>query len=149
MNITPLPTSLPTATVFNPQTESLRRENHQREIITQTAPLNQSAAEKGVASERERAKTPAQFNEQIDFASLEEQANVENSTITDQQQQEDSSQQNAPQQGERASDTAAGDGGAQAAVRHRFGHQYLQRLYAADPPQAGYAALGDAGGAVR
>jgi len=107
MNITPLPNSIPTATVFNPQTESLRRENHQREVITQTAPLNQSAAEKGVASERERAKTPAQFNEFIDFANLEEQASLENSTITEQGDQQDS----PPQEG-RAGGNIEGEQGA-------------------------------------
>jgi len=105
MNITPLPTMLPTATVFNPQTESLRRENHQREVITQTTPLNQSAAEKGVASERERAKTPAQFNEQIDFASLKEQAKLDNSTITEQHDHQDSPQQQAQDNDENVNDS--------------------------------------------
>ncbi|WP_448547000.1 putative metalloprotease CJM1_0395 family protein [Thalassotalea fusca] len=110
MNITPLPTTLPTATVFNPQTESLRRENQQREVITQTAPLNQSAAEKGVASERERAKTPAQFNEQIDFANLREQAKLDNSTITEQHEHQDSPQQQAQDHEENISDSSENGG---------------------------------------
>ena len=82
MNLTPL-NNIPIPTVVNPQTDSLRRENHQREVISQPAAASQSAAEKGVASERERAKTPAQNNEQVDFANIRKQAELANSTISD------------------------------------------------------------------
>ncbi len=73
MNITPQVPSLSIPTVVNPPTESLRRDNHQREIITQVSALNPSAAEKGVASDKERARTPAQTSEQGDFAQLRKQ----------------------------------------------------------------------------
>ncbi|MCO4799507.1 MAG: hypothetical protein KC484_09840 [Colwelliaceae bacterium] len=83
MNITSQTTSVPIPTVANPATDALRRENHQREMITKPAAAQQSAAEKGVASERERAKTPAQNNEQIDFENIRKQAELANSTISD------------------------------------------------------------------
>jgi len=83
MNITPQAPAIPIPTVANPATEALRRENHQREIITQPAATHQSAAEKGVASERERARTPAQNNEQIDFENIRKQAEVAKSTISE------------------------------------------------------------------
>lgn len=81
MNITPHVPTLSLPTVANPPTESLRRENHQREVISQVAATNQSAAEKGVASDKERARTPAQTNEQVDFANLRKQAEQEASAI--------------------------------------------------------------------
>lgn len=84
MNITPQAPNLSIPTVLNPRTESLRRENNQREIITQPAALNQSAAEKGVSSDRERGRTPAQNSESIDFASLKEKAELANNTISEQ-----------------------------------------------------------------
>jgi len=83
MNITPQAPAIPIPTVANPATEALRRENHQREIITQPPATHQSAAEKGVASERERAKTPAQNNEQIDFENIRKQAEEANNTISE------------------------------------------------------------------
>lgn len=82
MNITPHVPTLSIPTVANPPTESLRRENHQREVISQVAATNQSAAEKGVASEKERARTPAQINEQVDFANLRKQTEQEASSIS-------------------------------------------------------------------
>ena len=97
MNITPQAHNLSIPTVLNPHTESLRRENNQREIITQPAALNQSAAEKGVSSDRERGRTPAQNSEHIDFASLKEKAELANNTISDQkgdQQGEQKGEQN-------------------------------------------------------
>ena len=84
MNITSQAPNLSIPTVLNPHTESLRRENNQREIITQPAALNQSAAEKGVSSDRERGRTPAQNSENIDFASLKEKAELANNTISGQ-----------------------------------------------------------------
>lgn len=83
MNITTQPVQTPIPTTANPSTEALRRDNVQREVIAQPSALQHSAAEKGVASERERARTPAQNNEQIDFEFLEQQAEIANSTITD------------------------------------------------------------------
>ncbi len=93
MNITPYTASLPLATVVNPPTEGLRRDNHQREIITQVIATNPSVAEKGVASDKERARTPAQANEQVDFASLRKQAEHAASSISEQGDQQGKSQQ--------------------------------------------------------
>ena len=88
MNITPQTVSLPLATVVNPPTEGLRRENHQREIITQVTAANPSAAEKGVASGKEHARTPAQVNPHVDFANLRKQAENDASSITEQGDQQ-------------------------------------------------------------
>ena len=93
MNITPQVPNLSIPTVLNPHTESLRRENNQREIITQPAATSQSAAEKGVASDRERSRTPAQNNANIDFASIAEQAELANSSIAEQNEKQDNQSQ--------------------------------------------------------
>jgi hypothetical protein len=81
MNITPQNTHLPIQTAVNLQTDSLRRENQQREVITKPEPSSQSAAEKGPASDKERGRTPAQNNQQVDFASLRKQAELANDVI--------------------------------------------------------------------
>ncbi len=102
MNILPQAPNLSIPTVVNPPTESLRRENNQREVIAAPAAASRSAAEKGVASDKERGRTPAQNNEQIDFVSLEKRAKQEQSSISDQkssgdenpsQQQENNAEQ--------------------------------------------------------
>lgn len=85
MNITSQPVNMPIPTVVNQPTDALRRDNVQRELITPPAAAQQSAAEKGAASERERARTPAQQNEQIDFENIRKQAEEANSTISDEQ----------------------------------------------------------------
>jgi hypothetical protein len=91
MNITPQVPNLSIPTVLNPHTESLRRENNQREIISQPAATSQSAAEKGVASDRERSRTPAQNNANIDFASISEQAELANTSVSGQDEKNNSS----------------------------------------------------------
>ena len=98
MNITPHTTSLPIATVINPPTEGLRRENNQREMITQVTAPHASVAEKGVASDKERGRTPAQVNEQIDFANLRKQAEQATSTISEQHNQQGDPQQQSKQE---------------------------------------------------
>lgn len=101
MNITNVTTTIPTLpTVSNPSTDALRRDNVQREVISQPAAAQQSAAEKGVASERERARTPAQNNEQVDFENIRKQAELANSSISDEQagSQEQTDPQQNPQQ---------------------------------------------------
>lgn len=113
MNITPQVPNLSIPTVLNPHTESLRRDNNQREIITQPAPSHQSAAEKGVASDRERSRTPAQNNANIDFVSIKEQAELANKTITGQnQEQSDHSHHHAQggQEGEDAQEPNVNNG---------------------------------------
>lgn len=102
MNITPQVPNLSIPTVLNPHTESLRRENQQREIITKPAATSQSAAEKGVASDKERGRTPAQNSENIDFANLRDKAEQANSSISEQtndneQTPDDSSRSNYQQ----------------------------------------------------
>ncbi|NMP33021.1 hypothetical protein HII17_15800 [Thalassotalea sp. M1531] len=98
MNITPHANNLPLATVVNPPTDSLRRDNVQREVISQTAAMNPSAAEKGVASEKERVKTPAQnIEEGVDFSAIQEQAELENSTINEREQRQGNEQESAQQ----------------------------------------------------
>lgn len=84
MNITPHTASLPVATVVNQATEGLRRDNNQREIITQVTATNSSAAEKGVASDKDRARTPSQASEEFDFVSLKKQAEEAVTAISDQ-----------------------------------------------------------------
>ena len=74
MNIPPNTANLPLATVVNQATETLRRENNQREVISQVAATNSSAAEKGVASDKDRGRSPAQTNQHVDFASLQKVA---------------------------------------------------------------------------
>ena len=100
MNITPAATLLPLATVVNQPTENLRRENNQREIITQVVATNASAAEKAVASEKERARTPAQTNEQVDFANLRKQAEQDASAVSERRENQNNQQQEqqSPQQ---------------------------------------------------
>jgi len=103
MNITPaINVSVPT--VVNPQTDTLRRENNQREVIAKPAAASQSAAEKGVASERDRGKSPAQNNEQFDFASIRKQAELANSEIAEQGGERDSQQESPenPQQAKKS-----------------------------------------------
>ncbi|MGL1958074.1 MAG: putative metalloprotease CJM1_0395 family protein [Colwellia sp.] len=92
MNIAPHAPSLSIPTVSNLSTETLRRENNQREVIAQPAAASQSAAEKGVASDKERGRTPAQNNEQIDFVSLKDKAEKESKSISEQSSGENSDQ---------------------------------------------------------
>lgn len=93
MNITPQSNNhLPIQTAVNLQTDSLRRENQQREIITKPEASSQSAAEKGVASDKERGRTPAQNNEHVDFASLRKQAELANDVIGDDSKNKDKEQ---------------------------------------------------------
>ncbi|KGJ92655.1 putative metalloprotease CJM1_0395 family protein [Colwellia psychrerythraea] len=100
MNITPHTASLPLATVVNPPTEGLRRENHQREIITQVTATHPSVAEKGVASDKDRARTPAQTNEEVDFATLRKQAELAASSISEQESSKDDQQGHSQQKQE-------------------------------------------------
>jgi hypothetical protein len=106
MNITPQAIPIPTA--VNPQTDNLRRENNIREVIAQPAAASQSAGEKGVASDREKAKTPAQNNEFVDFENIRKKAEKEASEVSgDSGQQQgssdDSSQSDQPNSGNETS----------------------------------------------
>lgn len=83
MNITPQVSSLPLATVVNPPTDNLRRENNLREMVTPTAAASQSAAEKGVASDKDKARNNTQPNDQYDFSALRKQSELNQTTIND------------------------------------------------------------------
>ncbi|WP_448212578.1 putative metalloprotease CJM1_0395 family protein [Colwellia sp. MEBiC06753] len=104
MNIAPQANQLPLATVVNPPTDNLRRENSLRDVISQPAALSQSAAEKGVASEKERVRTPAQAAEEgFDFAAIQERAERARSRVNERQpgegnQQQESAEQGSPEQ---------------------------------------------------
>lgn len=111
MNITPQVPNLSIPTVLNPHTESLRRENNQREVITQPAPTSQSSAEKGVASDKERGRTPAQNNADIDFASITEQAELANSSITERNEQDNAQQGQGNEQKPGSQDLSKSEGG--------------------------------------
>lgn len=97
MNINSQGYNLPIPTAVNLQTDSLRRENQQREVIAKPEASHQSSAEKGVASDKERGRTPAQSNEQVDFASLRKQAELANDVIGDNSER---SAQDSPQDNE-------------------------------------------------
>ena len=81
MNITPQTHTLSIPTAVNPQTDNLRRENNVREVIAKPAAASPSGAEKGVASDKERGRSPAQNNETVDFESIRKQAESEAKTI--------------------------------------------------------------------
>lgn len=121
MNIIPQAPNLSIPTVLNPHTETLRRENNQREVITQPAAPHQSTAEKGVASDKERGRTPAQNNENIDFASLKEKAELANNAVAEQNKEQDSQQgrQQNSQQNSESSDSEANPNAEQEASRER------------------------------
>jgi hypothetical protein len=109
MNITTQNFNVPLQTVVNPQTDNLRRENQQREIIAKPEAANQSAAEKGAASEKERARSPGQNSEQVDFANLRKQAEQESDSINDSSQNsgrnsDESSQENSGKRDEQSPD---------------------------------------------
>jgi len=125
MNISPHAPSLSVPTVVNPPTEGLRRENNQREVITQVGAATQSAAEKGVASDKERARTPAQTNEEVDFANLRKHAEHTNSSVGDQNgkhnseqgsKQESEQQDNSRNKQQQVTDSDADQAKEQAAV---------------------------------
>ncbi|GLX86261.1 hypothetical protein tloyanaT_25140 [Thalassotalea loyana] len=98
MNITPQVNQLPLATVVNPQTDSLRRENVQREVITQPSAINPSLAEQKVAGDKDKARTPGQLNEQVNFAQLEKNAAQAKATINSQEEQADQNPEQSAQQ---------------------------------------------------
>jgi hypothetical protein len=82
MNITPQTPTLSIPTAVNPQTDNLRRENNVREVIAKPAAASQSAAEKGVASDKERGRSPAQNSENIDFENIRKEAELAAKTIS-------------------------------------------------------------------
>lgn len=106
MNITPQINQLPLATVVNPQTDSLRQDNQRREVITQPSPVNPSLAEQRVAGDKERARTPGQSEDQIDFAALEKNAAQAKESISERsgQQNPNSESEDNPRGQQQADD---------------------------------------------
>lgn len=98
MNITPVNNQLPLQTAVNVQTDSLRRENHQREVINKPEAPHHSVAEKGVASDKDKARTTAQQNEHIDFSNIRKQAELLNNIVGDHEQNDGESSQTPFQQ---------------------------------------------------
>lgn len=105
MNITPQVNNLPLATVVNPPTDTLRRENNQREVISQPSAAGQSAAERGLARDRE-ARPNSNNVDNIDFAAIQEQAEQEAARINgSEQNQQDSAEQQGQAFGQNADET--------------------------------------------
>jgi len=103
MNITPHVNPSPIATAFNPQTENLRRENDHRQVVTPVTAPSGSAAEKGVA-DKDKGKTPAQSNEQFDFAELRKKAELNDASINgDAEQGSGRESEHSDQESEQAS----------------------------------------------
>ena len=97
MNISSQVSSLPLATVVNPATDSLRRDNALKEVTPPPAATAQSAAEKGL-SNKDQSKTAPQNSEQHDFTHLKKQAETANASVNDgKDQQHDSSNQQSEQ----------------------------------------------------
>ncbi len=139
MNISPQLPSLPIATIVNPATETLRRENNQREVIVKPEAAAQSAAEKGVASEKERARTPAQNNEQVDFANIRKRAEQENTTISDSSEQgEGSESREQPQQ------SSSEKSGSEIFAEEKIIHELKQRDTEVRSHERAHAAVGGA-----
>lgn len=86
---------------ITPSTDSLRRDNVQREVIIPPVAVQKPGAEKGTASDFDKAKTPGQ-NEYANQVANREQADANRNTIgdgkSDQEQQEQSQQQGKPEQ---------------------------------------------------
>lgn len=86
---------------ITPSTDSLRRDNVQREVIIPPVAVQKPGAEKGTASDFDKAKTPGQ-NEYANQIANREQADANRNTIgdgqSDQEQQEQSQQQGKPEQ---------------------------------------------------
>jgi len=157
MNINSQVSSLPLATVVNPATDSLRRDNSLKEVTPPPAATSQSAAEKGL-SNRDSSKSASQNNEQIDFASLKKQANTARSSVSDQQSQQENSSGNNSKQGSDSTKDAAtnsqeqktsAQGGKQNDVETQAMEQQLNSLKRRDQEvKAHEAAHASVGGSV-
>lgn len=91
MNITPHLNPSPIATVVNPPTDSLRRENIQQPVIAAPTHASGSPAEKGAA---DKDKASAQSNEQFDFTELQKSAEKKANSINGGSEQSSSGQGN-------------------------------------------------------
>lgn len=83
MNISFQSADIPLVNVANQATASLRRDNAQRDLITKPEASAQPGAEKGVASDSDKSQTPSQNVDSIDFESIQEQIELENTTVNE------------------------------------------------------------------
>ena len=83
MNISSQSAEIPLVNIANQATTSLRRDNAQRDLITKPEASAQPGSEKGVASDADKSQTPGQNVDSIDFESIQEQIELENSTINE------------------------------------------------------------------
>jgi hypothetical protein len=104
MNILP---PVPTPTVFNAgtvNTEAVRRDNTQRETVPQLAANEKSAAETGLGSEADKAKTPGQASQPLTYEKpvpqTGQQLNTQNDAAKDNGQDASAGKENAKSQQE-------------------------------------------------
>ena len=142
MNISSQLPSLPISTVVNPPTETLRRENNKREVIVKPEAAAQSAADKGVGTDKDRAKTPAQNNEQVDFANLRKQAEEANTTISN--SNEDSEQGDERQQKEQQPSSEAEKNAQDVFAEEKVINELKQRDAEVRSHERAHAAIGGA-----
>jgi hypothetical protein len=102
MNILP---PVPTPTVFNVgtvNTESVRRDNTQREAVPQLAANEKSSAESSVGSEADKVKTPGQAPPPLTYekpvSQTAQQFNTQNDTAQDNGQDASAGKENAEEQ---------------------------------------------------
>lgn len=95
MNIPSQANALPFTPVANQATDSLRRDNLQRELIPKPEAVSQSPAEKGLASDTDKSRTPAQDNATIDFAAIQAKIEEENAQINENSKQQNEAQSEA------------------------------------------------------
>jgi hypothetical protein len=102
MNILP---PVPTPTVFNVgtiNTESVRRDNSQRETVPQLAANEKSASETGVGSEADKVKTPGQGLQPLTYekpvSQTAQQLNTQNDAAQDNGQDASAGKENAEDQ---------------------------------------------------
>ncbi|WP_299072097.1 putative metalloprotease CJM1_0395 family protein [uncultured Paraglaciecola sp.] len=102
MNVVP---PVPTPTVFNVgtvNTESVRRDNSQREAVPQLAANEKSAAETGLGSDADKVKTPGQAPPPLTYEKpvpqLGQQLNTQNDSAKDNGQDASAGKENAEEQ---------------------------------------------------
>lgn len=83
MNISSQSADIPLVNIANQATASLRRDNAQRDLIAKPEASAQPGSEKGVASDSDKAQTPGQNVDLIDFESIQERIELENTTVNE------------------------------------------------------------------
>ncbi len=104
MNIvTPYPTNIPINTV-NVTTESARRDNQLREVITKPSAVEAGVAERGVASEHDKSKSPQQNQNsvEVNLSKGDEHQKIGERGQGEKDQGQDKEEQNKEQQQQQA-----------------------------------------------